>query len=91
MNEVAVIEPDIIVDPDTADFNGGEFTRMSVYEEAPDIHKEAFLREEVHIRKEVEQTTVEAQEQIRREELDINTDVRPAVDNNHNQRKRERR
>lgn len=81
---------DIIVDPDTADFNEGEFTRMSVYEEAPDIHKEAFLREEVHIRKEVEQTTVEATEQIRREELDINTDVR-SVDNNHNQRKRERR
>jgi uncharacterized protein (TIGR02271 family) len=79
-----------IVDPDTADFNEREFTRMNVYEEVPDIHKEAFVREEVHIRKEVEQTTVEAQEQIRREELDINTDVRPA-DKNHNLSKRERR
>lgn len=78
----------IIVDPDTADFNEGEFMRVSVYEEAPDIHKEAFVREEVHIRKEVEQTVVEAEEQIRREELDINTDVHPSVNNNRNQRRR---
>jgi len=44
-----------------------------VYEETPDIHKEA-LCEEVRVRKVVEHDTVEAQETIRREELDINTE-----------------
>jgi len=44
-----------------------------VYEETPDIHK-AFVREEVRVRKVVEHDTVEAQETIRREELDINTE-----------------
>jgi len=45
-----------------------------VYEETPDIHKEAFVREEVRVRKVVEHDTVEAQETIRREELDVNTE-----------------
>jgi stress response protein YsnF len=40
------------------------------------------LREEVRIRKEVEQDTVEAQETIRREELDVDTQGRPIVDKN---------
>jgi stress response protein YsnF len=31
---------------------------MDIYEEQPDIHKEAVLREEVNVRKEVERDTV---------------------------------
>jgi len=54
--------------------------QIEIYEETPDIHKEAVLREEV-IRKEVEQDTVEAQETIC-EELDVDTQGRPIVDKN---------
>ena len=68
-----------VVSPGEANFQEGEVARIEVYEETPDIHKEAFVREEVRVRKVVEQDTVEAQETIRREELDINTDGNPVV------------
>jgi stress response protein YsnF len=45
---------------------------MDIYEETADISKEAFVREEVRIKKVVDQETVEAKETIRREELDVN-------------------
>jgi uncharacterized protein (TIGR02271 family) len=61
------------VSPAEADFREGEVTRMGVYEESPDIQKEAVLREEVKIKKVVEQDTVEAEGTVRREELDVNT------------------
>jgi uncharacterized protein (TIGR02271 family) len=57
--------------PGEATFQSGEVARMEVYEETPEIRKEAYIREEVSIRKEVEHETVEAREQLRREELDI--------------------
>ncbi|MBE9215075.1 DUF2382 domain-containing protein [Plectonema cf. radiosum LEGE 06105] len=63
-----------VVSPGAADFSGGEVARMDIYEESADIDKEAFVREEVRVRKEVERDTVEAQERIRREELDIDVD-----------------
>jgi uncharacterized protein (TIGR02271 family) len=69
------------VDPSETMFQSGEVARMEVYEETPDIHKEAFVREEVTIRKDVDHETVEAQEQLRREELDINKEGRTIVDN----------
>lgn len=59
------------VSPGEADFREGEATRMEIYEETPDIHKEAVLREEVRVKKVVERDTVEAEDTIRREELDI--------------------
>ena len=49
---------------------------MEVYEETADIQKQAFVREEVNIRKEVEMETVEATEILRREELDVKTEER---------------
>lgn len=55
----------------------GEVARMELYEETPDIHKEAVVREEVRVKKVVDRDTVEAQEKVRREELDIDTDGRP--------------
>jgi uncharacterized protein (TIGR02271 family) len=59
------------VAPGEADFRNQEVARMEIYEETPDIRKEAVVREEVQIKKVVEQDTVEAQETLRREELDI--------------------
>jgi uncharacterized protein (TIGR02271 family) len=55
-----------------ADFREGEVTRVELHEETPEIRKEAFVREEVRVRKVVDQDTVEAQETVRREELDVN-------------------
>lgn len=61
------------VAPGEAAFREGEVAHMEVYEETPDIRKEAFVREEVRVHKEVEQEVVNAQETVRREELDVNT------------------
>jgi uncharacterized protein (TIGR02271 family) len=61
--------------PVTADptaFREGEVAHVEIYEETPDIRKETVVREEVRVRKVVDQDTVEAQETIRREELDVN-------------------
>lgn len=68
------------IPPGEADFHEGEVARVEIYEEQADIHKEAVLREEVNIRKEVERDTVQAEEQIRREELDIDRQGREISD-----------
>ncbi|MBW4635592.1 MAG: DUF2382 domain-containing protein [Iphinoe sp. HA4291-MV1] len=60
------------VAPGEANFREGEVARMEIYEETPDIHKEAFVREEVRVKKVVDQDTVETKDTIRREELDVN-------------------
>jgi uncharacterized protein (TIGR02271 family) len=62
------------VTPDATAFREGEVAHMDIYEETPDIQKEAFLREEVRVTKVVDQETVQAQETIRKEELDIDTE-----------------
>lgn len=61
------------VAPGEATFREGEVAHMEIYEETPDIRKEAFVREEVRVRKEVEQEVVSTSETVRREELDVNT------------------
>ncbi|QMS88988.1 DUF2382 domain-containing protein [Nostoc edaphicum CCNP1411] len=62
-----------VLDPNEIKFQEGEVARIEVYEETPEIHKEAFVREEVRVKKVVERDTVEAQDTIRREELDVDT------------------
>lgn len=62
-----------VVNPSELQFQEGEIARIEIYEETPEIRKEAFVREEVRVRKVVDRDTVEAQETIRREELDVNT------------------
>lgn len=62
------------VAPGTVTFGDAEVARVEVYEETADIKKQAFVREEVNVRKEVERDTVEARETIRREELEVETD-----------------
>jgi len=46
--------------PGSVNFGEGEVARIS--SETADIHKEAFVREEVRVNKVVDQETVEAQE-----------------------------
>lgn len=57
--------------PGEASFQAGEVSRVDVYEEVPEFHKEAFVREEVRVSKVVDQETVTAEEQLRREEIDV--------------------
>lgn len=64
---------DAVVDARESHFQEGEVARIEVYEETPEIRKETFVREEVRVRKVVDSDTVEAEETIRREELDIDT------------------
>jgi stress response protein YsnF len=54
---------------------------MEVYEEVPEFHKEAFVCEEVRVSKVVDQETVTAEETLRREELNVDTEGRPVVKN----------
>ena len=67
------------VAPSEANFREGEVARIEVYEETADIRKEAFVREEVNVKKVVDHSTANAEEQIRREEIDIKTDGNPAM------------
>lgn len=71
---------DAAVGADARSFQEGEVARVEVYEEVPDIQKEAFVREEVTVRKEVDHQTVDAEETIRREMLDVDTQGNPNVD-----------
>jgi len=69
-----------VVDSNELKFQEGEVARIEVYEETPEIHKETFVREEVRVTKVVEHETVEAQETVRREELDIKTEGNLPID-----------
>lgn len=86
IERVTPTEAGTVVNPGEAAFQEGEVARVELYEETPDIHKEAFVREEVRVRKVVDRDTVEAQETIRREELDVNTDGTPVVEQPNNTR-----
>ncbi|MBD1864912.1 MULTISPECIES: DUF2382 domain-containing protein [Trichocoleus] len=68
------------VDSSNVNFGNQEAVRMEVYEETADIHKEAFVREQVNVSKVVEKDTVNAEEKIRREELDLDRQGRSVVD-----------
>ena len=70
------------VTPGEASFNDTAVTKVEVYEETADIEKQAFVREEVSVRKEVEQDVVSAQETIRREELEVETKGDAVIDRN---------
>lgn len=68
------------VNADNPDFREGDVIRMDIYEETPDIHKETVVREEVRVRKVADRDTVSAEETLRREELDIDSQGRPIVE-----------
>ncbi|MBE9143601.1 DUF2382 domain-containing protein [Planktothrix mougeotii] len=67
------------VNPGEANFREGEVARVDVYEETADIRKQAFVTEEVNVRKEVDRDTVTAQEKLRREKLNVKTDGEPTI------------
>lgn len=73
IERVPPTEAGTVVDPKAVKFQEGEVTRIELYEETPEIRKEAFVREEVRVKKVVDRQTVEAQDTIRREQLDIDT------------------
>ena len=62
------------------DFREGEVVHMRVYEETADIGKQAFVREEVNVRKEIKRDTVDATETLRREELEVDVNGKPVVE-----------
>lgn len=68
--------------PDDA-FQGEQTMRMEVYEETADVKKQAFVREEVNVRKEVLRDTVELKETVRREELDLDTEGSSTINELH--------
>lgn len=68
------------VTPGEVKFEEGVVARMEVYEETAEIKKEAFVREEVSVKKEVEKDTVTAQETLRREELDVDVEGNPVIE-----------
>ena len=69
------------VTPSANAFQTGEVAKVEVYEETADIRKEAVVAEEVNVRKESVQETVTATEELRREELDVDTDGETVVRN----------
>jgi uncharacterized protein (TIGR02271 family) len=64
----------------STDFREIEVARMDVHEETADIHKETFARGEVTVRKEVVQDTVTGKETLRREEVDVDRQGNPNVE-----------
>lgn len=73
IERVVPTEVETALDTNEVKFQEGEVARIEVYEETPEIRKEAFVREEVRVKKVVEQDIVEAQDTIRREELNVDT------------------
>ncbi|MEM8779493.1 MAG: DUF2382 domain-containing protein [Cyanobacteria bacterium P01_G01_bin.49] len=63
----------------TANFREGEVARMDIYEETANIRKETFVSEEVTVKKAVDRDTVTAEETLRRQELDIDTEGNPTM------------
>ncbi len=76
----AAVNTEAVIPASEANFQEGEVARIEVYEEVPDIHKETFVREEVRVTKVVDHDTVTAEKQVRREELDVDTEGRPIVE-----------
>lgn len=60
-------------------FQNGEITQIDLHEEQATICKEPVVRQEVNIRKEIDQDTVMVSEELRREELDVQKEGSPEV------------
>lgn len=60
-------------------FENQEVARMDVYEDDVNVEKQAFVREQVNVRKETDTENVRTREKVRREELDVKTDGNPQI------------
>lgn len=74
------VEDETIVDPSEADFNQKELARVEIYEQTAAIEKKTFVREQFNVRKEVEQKDFEVEDEIRREELNIDVKDKNNID-----------
>lgn len=74
------VEDETIVDPSEADFNQKELARVEIYEQTAAIEKKTFVREQFKVRKEVEQKDFEVEDEIRREELNIDVKDKNHID-----------
>lgn len=81
INRVKPTNTSSIANSNEAKFQEGEVAHIDVYQETPDIHKETFVREEVRVTKVVERDVVEAQDIIRREELDVDASDNLNIEN----------
>jgi phosphate transport system substrate-binding protein len=63
---------------------GVGITRLETFEEVPQIRKEAFVREEVKIAKQIELENATAQATVRHEELDVDIQHPTEIDRSHN-------
>lgn len=59
------------VNSNHTDFQAGEIVRIELYDDAPVISKEAFVREEVKVKKIASKYLFEVTDTVRREELDL--------------------
>jgi uncharacterized protein (TIGR02271 family) len=60
-------------------FENQEVARMDVYEDDVNVEKQAFVREQVNVRKETDTEKVRMRDKVRREELDVKTDGNPQI------------
>jgi uncharacterized protein (TIGR02271 family) len=74
---------DAAVPASEANFQPGEVQRVEIYEEVPEFRKEAFVREEIKVSKVVDQETATAEEDLRREELEVDGEVRSSSEGRH--------
>lgn len=63
-----------VVTPGQTAFQSGEVLRFELYEETANVRKQPVVREEVKIRKEVQQTVAQLEGQVRSEQLDVQTE-----------------
>ncbi|MBW4533334.1 MAG: DUF2382 domain-containing protein [Pleurocapsa minor HA4230-MV1] len=64
-------DQNIAVSPEEAKFEGGTVATFKVHEETAEIKKQAFVHEEVEIKKEVKKEIVNAEETLRKEQLEM--------------------
>ena len=82
--ERVVIERKTVEDETAAtnnypDFHQGEVAHLEVYEETANIDKQAFVREEVEIKKEIVRDRVEASAEVRQEKLEVDVEGNPEI------------
>ena len=69
--KVQDVAEEIPAEPGEAKFEEGAVAKVKVYEEKAEVGKKAFVRQEVEVKKEVEGKIVNAEETLRKEELEM--------------------
>ncbi|HEY9622786.1 MAG TPA: YsnF/AvaK domain-containing protein [Crinalium sp.] len=80
VEHVPTAQESAAIAPDANPFDDNQVARMEVYEEVPDISKTAYVREQVNVRKVADQELIHAEDQLRREELDVDAHGNSVVD-----------